>query len=264
MVKHSLTGDPVYFSKQNWTFPLYFITTGAIAFLVQNFLAFRYWRFTRHTLVVIPLFMLILTALGAALAVTLVTLLFPDVKNHVGIAGVLVYEFQKARSKFMEGRRRMISNRLVVLTIRTGSATAVLAIAAFIMYLVNTETNISVGIMYLESRVYVLSMLMNLNIRTSGNKGSTQGTSVTATSGQDRGTIVFAHGAGTSHTDGLGGVWLSTSHVQFESQQDSTETFKSTTRCNVFVQSHTSEDPPAEIKMTATESSKKESNLLVV
>ncbi|KAF7343070.1 hypothetical protein MVEN_01737400 [Mycena venus] len=272
-------GDLAYLSKQNWAIPLYIICTSCVAILVQSFLTFRYWRFTNNTLLVVLLFMLILVAFGGTFISGLGVVLFPAYKDRTKvrvagtvwlvtqvsvdliIAGAFVYEYQKAKSKFLKGRRRIHDtlNRLVVLTIQTGSATAVIAVVAVITFLINDETNIPTGIMYSVGRVYVLSMLLNLNIRASANEESSQHTSRIAASGRDREMIAFAHGAGTSHTDDLGGVefrsaTLSTSQVHIDSRQDLNGTFQSSS-----TQSHT-----AEIEMTAIDSSKKQSELLFV
>ncbi|KAJ6566099.1 hypothetical protein B0H19DRAFT_1257379 [Mycena capillaripes] len=274
-------GDLAYASKQNWAVPLYLISTSCVAILIQSFLVFRYWRFTNNTIVVALLSMLILASFGGAFASGLVIVLFPAFKDRTKvrvsgtvfivtqvsadfiIAGALVYEFQKAKSKFMEGQRRIHNalNLLVVLTIQTGSAKAIIAVAALILFLINDETNISVGIMYSLGRVYVLSMLLNLNIRISGNERSSQDISGTATRGRHRGVIVFTHGTGTSETDGLRSgqfqsAIISTFQVHIDGQQALNGTVKSS--------SHTTEDPPAKIEMTATDSLKKQSELFVV
>ncbi|KAJ7860078.1 hypothetical protein B0H14DRAFT_3863875 [Mycena olivaceomarginata] len=223
----SHAGDLAYLSKQNWGIPLYTIATTCVAILVQSFLVFRYWRFTNNTISVVLLSVVILVAFGSGLASGLVVLLFPALKDRTKvrvsgtiwiftqvsadliIAAALVYEFQKANQSFWRAGVGAIHNtldHLVLLTIQTGSATAVIAVTAFITFLINNETNICAGIMFPLGRVYVLSMLLNLNIRVSGDGGSSQGTSRTGTSGRDRGPIVFFHDTGTTHTDGLGGV----------------------------------------------------------
>ncbi|KAF7343083.1 hypothetical protein MVEN_01738700 [Mycena venus] len=219
-------GDLAYLSKANWANPLYIICTGCVAILVQSFLTFRYWRFTNNTIVVVLLSMLILVTFGATFTSGLEMILFPAYKDRTKvrvagtvwlvtqvsvdliIAGALVYEFQRAKSKFLNGRHRIRNtlNRLVVLTIQTGSATALIAVAGVITFLINVETNISTGILYSLGRVYVLSMLLNLNIRASANEESTQDTSRTATNGRDLEMIAFDHGAGSSHTNEFAGV----------------------------------------------------------
>ncbi|KAF8144210.1 hypothetical protein K438DRAFT_1993090 [Mycena galopus ATCC 62051] len=262
-------GDPAYLVKQNWAIPLYMMCTGCVAILVQSFLTFRYWRFTNNTIVVALLSILILLAFGGTFASGLGVLLFPAFKDRTKvrvtgtvwlvtqvsvdliIAAALVYELQKAKSKFMEGqqhRLRNTLNRLVRLAIQTGTATAVIAVASLITFLKNVETNIPTGIMYIVGRVYVLSMLLNLNTRVSANGEVNQGTSQAPTS------VAFAHGTGTLNTDGLGGVQFRSAIVHIDSRQDSNGTFKSS--------NHTAEGPPAEIEMTTTNSSK-QSKLLV-
>ncbi|KAJ7937781.1 hypothetical protein B0H13DRAFT_2302251 [Mycena leptocephala] len=78
------------------------------------------------------------------------------------IIGALVYEFQRQNQSSWRAGVSAIQNtltRLVVLTLQTGSATAVIAVAALIIFLINDDTNISVGTMYSLGRVYVLSMV---------------------------------------------------------------------------------------------------------
>ncbi|KAF7366254.1 hypothetical protein MSAN_00881500 [Mycena sanguinolenta] len=177
-------GDLVYLTKQNWAVPLYLISTCCVAFLVQTFLTFRYWRFTNNTIIICFLSIPILASLGGGFSTGLTVALFPAYKDrnkarisaavYVGtqfsadliIAGALVRELMKAKSLF-KGQRRL--NRLVLHTIQTGTATAVLAVLALITFLIDVESNIPVGILYTSGRVYVLSMLINLNIRDSKN-----------------------------------------------------------------------------------------------
>ncbi|KAF7366293.1 hypothetical protein MSAN_00885500 [Mycena sanguinolenta] len=201
-------GDLVYQTKQNWAVPLYVISTTCVAFLVQSFLAFLYWRFTKNTIFICFLSVLILGALGGGFSAGLTVTLFPAYKDRnktricaavmivtqvsadLIIAGALFLELMKAKSLF-KGERPVnnMLNRLVLHTIQTGTATAVIAVLALIIYLIDDETNIPVAIMYTSGRVYVLSMLVNLNTRDSSGRPQNWTTS----SGQ-RGTVRVAHG----------------------------------------------------------------------
>ncbi|KAF7366282.1 hypothetical protein MSAN_00884400 [Mycena sanguinolenta] len=201
-------GDLVYLTKQNWAVPLYVISTTCVAFLVQSFLAFMYWRFTKNTIFVCFLSILILGAFGGGLSAGLTVTLFPAYKDRnkaripgtiwigtqlaadLTIAGALVLELMKAKSLF-KGERRVnnMLNRLVSHTIRTGTATAVIAVVALIIFLIDDETNIPNGILYTSGRVYVLSMLINLNIRDSFGRPQNW-----TTSSGPRGTVRGAHG----------------------------------------------------------------------
>ncbi|KAF7346800.1 hypothetical protein MSAN_01818600 [Mycena sanguinolenta] len=182
-------GDLVYLTKQNWPVPLYVISTTTVAFLVQSFLAFRYWRFTKNAIIVCCLSILILAAFSAGVSTGLIVVLFPAFKDRnkirisatvwiiiqvsadLIIAGALVREFMKAKSLFKGQQRRVnnVLNRLVLHTIQTGTATAVIAVLALVVFLIDDQSNVPVGIMYPLGRVYVLSMLINLNIRDSEN-----------------------------------------------------------------------------------------------
>ncbi|KAF7366299.1 hypothetical protein MSAN_00886100 [Mycena sanguinolenta] len=186
-------GDVVYLNKQNWPVPLYLISTSCVAFLVQSFLTFRYWRFTNNTIIVCFLSILILASFGGGISSALTIALFPAFKDRnrvrisgtvylvtqgsadLTIAGMLVRELMRAKSMF-KGQRRInnMLNRLVLHTIQTGTATAVLAVLALVIFLIDNESNIPVGILYASGRAYVLSMLIHLNIREYGrSKNST-------------------------------------------------------------------------------------------
>ncbi|KAJ7627180.1 hypothetical protein FB45DRAFT_920798, partial [Roridomyces roridus] len=60
---------------------------------------------------------------------------------------------------------RNVINQLVAVTLQTGTATAAIAVAALIGFMLNEEGNIGVGFAWCLGRTYVLSMLSNLNIR---------------------------------------------------------------------------------------------------
>ncbi|KAJ6550957.1 hypothetical protein DFH09DRAFT_1167955 [Mycena vulgaris] len=172
----------------HWPIPLYLFTTAVIAVLVQSFLVVRYWWFTRNILVTLLILFLSIVALGGAFACGVTIAMFPAFKERekvkipgmiwlvteavadLTIAAALLWELKKARPTLTE--TRSVLDRLVVSTIRTGTATATLAVTTFIAYLLKEETNICVGIAYTLGRVYVLSMLANLNIRWSGKSAS--------------------------------------------------------------------------------------------
>ncbi|KAF7366355.1 hypothetical protein MSAN_00892000 [Mycena sanguinolenta] len=201
-------GSLVYLTKQNWAVPLHVISTACVAFLVQSFLAFLYWRFTKNTIIICFLSILILATFGGAVFSGLTVVLFPAFKDRnkvwisgifyiviqvsadLIIAGAYVREFMKAKSVF-RGQRQVnnMLNRLVLHTIQTGTATALIAMLALIVFLIDDKTNIPVGIMYTSGRVYVLSMLINLNIREFSGRAQNART----TSGQ-RETVRIAHG----------------------------------------------------------------------
>ncbi|KAJ6506957.1 hypothetical protein C8R45DRAFT_971104 [Mycena sanguinolenta] len=189
-------GDPVYLSKQPWPIPLYLFTTAMIAILVQSFLVGRYWWFTRNVVVTLINSFLCIVAFGGAVTCGVIIAIFPAFSQRekvrvpatvwlvteavadLSIAAALLWELKKARPTLVD--TRSILDRLVALTIRTGTATATLAIGTVIAFELDDENNISVAIAYTLGRVYVLSMLANLNVRRSGKSPSASGVSTAA------------------------------------------------------------------------------------
>ncbi|KAJ7872683.1 hypothetical protein B0H14DRAFT_3563300 [Mycena olivaceomarginata] len=192
--------------------------TAVIAVLVQSFLVVRYWWFTQNILVTLLIIFLILVAFGGSLACGMIIAIFPAFKERekvkipatiwlvteavadLGIAAALLWEFRKARRNLgRNGEKHMAHNsgrntkqcpgRLVAVTIQTGIATATLAVAALIAFLLEEESDISVGIAYTLGRVYVLSMLANLNVRRSGKSASVAHRGVSSATGP--GTLTF-------------------------------------------------------------------------
>ncbi|KAJ6550996.1 hypothetical protein DFH09DRAFT_603649 [Mycena vulgaris] len=180
--------DPGYLADQHWPIPLFIFTTAVIAVLVQSFLVVRYWWFTRNILVTLLNSFLSIATFGGAFACGVIIAMFPAFKERgkvkipamiwlvteavadLSIAAALLWELRKARPTLAD--TRSVLDRLVALTIRTGTATATLAVATLIAYLLKEETTISTGIIYMLGRVYVLSMLANLNIRRLGRSAS--------------------------------------------------------------------------------------------
>ncbi|KAF7362791.1 hypothetical protein MVEN_00628800 [Mycena venus] len=181
-------GDPVYLAGQPWTVPLHLFTSAVVAVLVQSFLVVRYWWITRKILVTLLNSVLIIATFGGSFACGVVTALFPALKDRgkvaipvmiwlvteavvdINIAAALLWQLRQARPNLVE--TRSVLDRLVTLTIQTGTATAALAVGGLIAFLLKDESNVPVGIVYPLGRVYMLSMLANLSIRRSGKSAS--------------------------------------------------------------------------------------------
>ncbi|KAJ6496374.1 hypothetical protein C8R45DRAFT_1211958 [Mycena sanguinolenta] len=187
-------GDLVYLTKQNLPVPLYTISTTTVAVLVQSFLIYFYWRFTHNTIVFCFLSILILVEFSGGLALGVTIALFPAFKDRsklriiapVWIVAQASSDLIIAGALFLDVNNML--NRLVVSIIRTGTVTAVIVVLALIMFLFDDKTNIPIGIVYTSGRIYVISMLTNLNIRPSG-----RAQNWTTSSGQ-RGTVRFTDG----------------------------------------------------------------------
>ncbi|KAJ7855221.1 hypothetical protein B0H13DRAFT_1184096 [Mycena leptocephala] len=116
--------------------------------------------------------------------------LVTEVAVDAGIASVLLWEFRKAREILTE--TRSILDRLTAVTIQSGAAAATLAGTALISYYIKPESNVYAGFLYPLGRVYVITLLSNLNIRKSGKPFSTIDISSSAgTNGGEAGQLTF-------------------------------------------------------------------------
>ncbi|KAJ6538074.1 hypothetical protein B0H19DRAFT_1270442 [Mycena capillaripes] len=205
-------GDSEYLDNVHWPIPLYGFTTGVLAVLVQAFLVVRYWRFTQNTLIALSLSFAIITSFGSVFTCTLMLTLYTSFKDRskfkipaalwlvtgaavdAGIASALLWEFRKASAILRETRilrdTRSVINRLTAATIQSGAAAATLAGTALISYYIKPESNVYMGFLYPLGRVYVITLLSNLNIRKSGKSFST-------TNGE-QGPLTFPHWADDS------------------------------------------------------------------
>ncbi|KAJ7890964.1 hypothetical protein B0H14DRAFT_3855252 [Mycena olivaceomarginata] len=199
-------GDLEYLSNGHWPLPLYALTTGVVGALVQGFLVIRYWHFTQNSLISLVLSLGIIIAFGSVFADCLMVVLYPSFEDRlkvkipatlwlvtevavdVSITSALLWEFKKASSILTETKGTL--NRLRAVTIQSGAVAATLAGAGLIAFNVVPETNVAGGFLIPLGRVYVITLLANLNVRKSGNSLSTTVTSSdsgpTTASGEQR------------------------------------------------------------------------------
>ncbi|KAJ7688505.1 hypothetical protein B0H14DRAFT_3906951 [Mycena olivaceomarginata] len=228
-------GDTTYFADQNSTIPVYVFTTVAVALPVQIYLVTRYWKFTHKHVITLFLSLLILAGLGGSFTCGVMVALFPAFKDRskfkvpaiiwlateaaadLGIAAVLLWEVLRTRPTSTQTRN--LVNRLVTVTLQTGTATATIAVASLVGYLLNVESNIGVAFAWCLGRLYVLTMLSNLNIRKSA-RIWTPSTSRAATSTTRSTSVVFAQ-PGTEMDTNLSGLYAHrTTVLRIASQQD--------------------------------------------
>ncbi|KAF7344670.1 hypothetical protein MVEN_01627200 [Mycena venus] len=170
-------GDPVYLADEHWPISLYLFTTAVIAVLVQSFLVIRYWWFTRNILVTLLNSFLIVVSFGGSFACGVMVTMFPasnerekvkipttiwlatEAVADLSIAVVLLWQLRKARPTLMQTRSTLNTalDRLVALTIQTGTATATLAVATLIAFLLKEESNVAGGIGYMLGHVSRIS-----------------------------------------------------------------------------------------------------------
>ncbi|KAJ7309316.1 hypothetical protein DFH08DRAFT_899487, partial [Mycena albidolilacea] len=182
-------GDLEYLSSTHWPIPLNNFTTGVLAALVQGFLVIRYWRFTHNSLISLVLCLGIIIAYGSVFASTCIVALYPSFKDRLkikipgalwvvtevtvdaGITSALLWEFRKASGILTETKGKL--DRLTAVTIQSGAAAATLAGAALISYYIVPKSNLAGIFLFPLGRVYVITLLANLNIRKSGKSLST-------------------------------------------------------------------------------------------
>jgi hypothetical protein len=176
-------GDPMFALHQQWSIALSGVSTTITAVLVQFFLIHRYNSLAKQPIIACFLVLLSLVALAGALSAAInfashdpylhhdkinssisVWLSFGTATDCL-IAAALVVQLRRMRSgfKFSDGLVRRIS----VMTIQTGGATSVLAVAALVTYLRNNNNNVSNIFIFCLGCTYTLTMLYNLNKRQS-------------------------------------------------------------------------------------------------
>ncbi|KAJ6569146.1 hypothetical protein B0H19DRAFT_1134670 [Mycena capillaripes] len=174
-------GDPTYLPEKYWPVPLYMFTTGIVAALVQSFLVVRYWRLTKNTFLTMILFIFVAASIGGAFACGMTIATYPALRDQgtieipqitwfvaeaetdVCIALALSWEVWETQKAFTE--TKSVLYRLVAQIILTGAIGAIVAFAALIAYLINSDSNVPVSIAFCLGRVYILTMLVNLNTR---------------------------------------------------------------------------------------------------
>lgn len=153
---------------------------------MQLFLSYRFWTLTKNIIITGTLITFSLASLGGAIAngitvvhhsdyaerdfnIKTVTIwLVASAVADVSIACALIVQLRSSKPVFKE--TKALIRRLTIMAIKTGSVTTALAILCLILYLVNTESNVTVGFGFCLGRVYALTMLFNLNTRVKGRR----------------------------------------------------------------------------------------------
>ncbi|KIK61861.1 hypothetical protein GYMLUDRAFT_243031 [Collybiopsis luxurians FD-317 M1] len=184
MVSH--WGDQTFIVKQYWPVTLYLCTTGITAALVQGFLAIRYYTLTRNWIFVLVTFALIACALATSEATATTFALHPDYSDRyrgripvimwmtttavadIVISVALILQLYSMKTSFSNTESAI--KRLIRQTIQTGTASSAIAICVLVSFLVNNSSNIETMFAFILGRVYVLTLLSNVNMRKSTNK----------------------------------------------------------------------------------------------
>ncbi|KAF9258262.1 hypothetical protein L218DRAFT_1005190 [Marasmius fiardii PR-910] len=178
-------GDTVALTNQFWSIPTVVLSTGIVAFLVQGFLIHRIWMLAKNWPFAILLALNALAALACVTASAFIIIKYPryDQRHRgiipitlwlsttttvdIGITAVLIFWFSRMKTSFKHTEN--ILQRLIRVSLQTGSTTCAVAIAALITVIINPASNIEGCLTFVLGRVYVLTLLYNVNIRSSPN-----------------------------------------------------------------------------------------------
>ncbi|KAG7085521.1 hypothetical protein E1B28_003081 [Marasmius oreades] len=176
-------GDEVAIQKQFWSIPMCLASTGLVTIFSQGFLIYRVWILSKNWLIMI---LLSLGALAAMACVTTAAGFFGTYREYserhrasvavivwlatttatdIGITGVLIFWLYNMKTTFKHTEN--IIRRLIRVAVQTGSASSLIAIGVLISYIINDASNIESGITFVLSRTYVLTLLYNVNVRSS-------------------------------------------------------------------------------------------------
>lgn len=92
----------------------------------------------------------------------------------IAISIALLWQFSRVNTIF--DHTKSLMRRLIGNTIRSGAATSFVALLGFTLFMVGKQQNWATGVVFVEARVYNLTMLYNLNLRKSvGGAGRSTG-----------------------------------------------------------------------------------------
>ncbi|KAF8916491.1 hypothetical protein CPB85DRAFT_1432170 [Mucidula mucida] len=174
-------GDKEFLRNQYWPVGLYLATTGVTGLLVQSFLVNRYYALTKNWLITSFLTLCVIVSFGGSVGTVIMLSLFNGYDQRfmakipvtlwmtttaitdILIALVLIWQLYNMKTSFKTTEN--LIQRLMRSAMQTGSTTSVVALCVLISYLVNTSSNIETAFAFILGRVYILTLLYNLNIR---------------------------------------------------------------------------------------------------
>jgi len=176
-------GDVNYLEKQHWPIAVSFVTFGISATVVRCFLIFRYWKLSQNNYITSVLIFFMLASFGSFVGVLVSGLVHmayvkrakillsalisfsTSAASDISIALALLWQLSQIKSPFKA--TQSLIRRLMASTIRTGTVTSVVGIIILILFLTDKQSNVPIGFAYCISRIYTLTMLYNLNNRSS-------------------------------------------------------------------------------------------------
>ncbi|KAK7452094.1 hypothetical protein VKT23_012199 [Stygiomarasmius scandens] len=178
----NLPGDTLSLVVQYWPSPIYLISTGISATLVQTFMLNRYWNLTRRKIVTLAIVVMILASLGSVTYLAFMMIFLPNNadRDKVTIAVIIwltaatvadvfialaLTIYYKSETGVKLPSSKILIRRLSSLALKTGSFTAIYAVVTLIIYFSDPQSNTCLIFAYSIGRIYSLTLLYNLNIR---------------------------------------------------------------------------------------------------
>jgi hypothetical protein len=176
-------GDINFVNAQFWPSAVSLLLNGITGTIVHCFLIYRYWKMSQNHYVTSVLVLFMLAASGGSIAASVTLLLVPSTGNRnwvllsaliwfttavatdVAITLALLWQFYQIKSSFKTSMS--LIHRLMASTIRTGTITSVVSVLVFLSFSRHIHHNEAVGFVSSLGRTYALTMLYNLNYRSS-------------------------------------------------------------------------------------------------
>ncbi|THU90980.1 hypothetical protein K435DRAFT_245261 [Dendrothele bispora CBS 962.96] len=168
-------GEPQFLERILWPSPVFIITTTITATIVQVFMLYQHWELTKQKYVSIAIIPLILLSLAGALMLAASAIIFPQnfeqdqkaLASFLWLVSSAVTDLAIMAALFIghisTDKHKRHTRRIAILALKTGSITAMTAIATLISYNVRPRTNISAVFSFSIGRLYALTLLYNLN-----------------------------------------------------------------------------------------------------
>ncbi|KAK0192817.1 hypothetical protein F5146DRAFT_1136639 [Armillaria mellea] len=162
-------GDEEFLRNQYWPVTLYLATTAVTAFLVQCFLVNRYWILTRNIVVASILVLLVIVAFGGSMSTAIMLTIYNAYadRHHakvpvtlwltstavtdIAIATVLIWQLYNMKTSFKA------TESLIQRLMRSDHANW--------LHDINRRGLVETGFAFILGRLYILTLLYNLNVR---------------------------------------------------------------------------------------------------
>ncbi|KAF7378040.1 hypothetical protein MSAN_00227900 [Mycena sanguinolenta] len=180
-----LWGNPAAFKTETWGVPVYTIFNSLVGTICNSYLITRFYSLSKNIYVAAILYGIVLAALVLAF---ISTLLYPGLENitkaerlaliwaifsatsDISIALALVVTLSRMKTTVKTTKR--VIHRVMITAIQSGCTTSVVAFAGMMAIIFNGHSNIPTAFFLLLGSLYLLTLLLDFNMRQRGRSGS--------------------------------------------------------------------------------------------